>query len=139
MNQELLGRVIEDSGGNLRIAIDEEEACHSCGLRGSCANKEITVEKSELNHVLNLNDTVQLVYGKLWQTSALLYIFPLLVFFAGIVLAPVLFDAAGELMRFFIGILAMGTYLLLIRIFSKRLSADEYKIKITPYIKENHV
>lgn len=132
MNQFIRGQVISAGTDEVVIAIEDEEQCHACGLKDSCSNKTLTLKKSEVDYTPEKGERVQVIYKKLLQTSLLVYIFPLLAFFAGISVSVTLFHQDNELVLFLTGTATLAIALFLLHLFGKHLSKKEYKIEIKP-------
>ena len=131
MEQRITGEIISDEGHSLLIAIEDDEQCHSCGLKGSCSNKTLRVAKSQVCPSAKSGDKVAVEYHKLLQASALLYLLPLLLFFAGMGLSASIIKPLNELYVFFSGIASLTAAFFLVRMLTKKLSKEEYKILIT--------
>ena len=132
MESFIEGHVVSDEMHKLVIAIEDEAQCHTCGLRDSCSNKTLILNKTELDYQPPKGDRVQVIYKKLLQTALLLYLFPLLAFFAGIVLGSVLLEKQNELFLFLTGVLFLVIALILVRLFGRYLNIKDYKIEIRP-------
>jgi len=137
MEQFISGQIISVEMDEVVIAIEDEEQCHACGLKDSCSNKTLTLKKSEVNHTPVKGEWVQVIYKKLLQTSLLLYFFPLLAFFAGIIISATLFPQNNELVLFLTGTAALAIALFLVRLFGKHLNNKEYRIEIKPITSNN--
>ena len=135
MEQFISGQIISTGVDEIIVAIEDEEQCHTCGLKDSCSNKTLTLKKSEVNYTPVKGEQVQVIYKKLLQTSLLLYVFPLLAFFAGIAVCATLFRQNNELVLFLTGTAALAIALFLLRLFGKHLNNKEYRIEIKPLVK----
>ena len=132
MDSFIQGQIVSDEMHKLVIAIEDEAQCKSCGLKDSCSNKTLTLDKSEVDYPAIKGERVQVIYKKLLQTSLLLYLFPLLAFFAGIALSAVFFPEANEMVLFLTGIVSLTIALILVRLFGKQLNEKNYRIEIKP-------
>ncbi len=114
------------------IAIEDEQQCRSCGLKGTCSNKMLTLENSDVDYPAVNGEKVQVIYKKLLQTSLLLYLFPLLAFFGGIALSAVFLREVSEVLQFMAGFVSLALALISVRLLGKHLSKKEYRIVLKP-------
>ena len=131
MESFIAGQVVSTEMHKIVIAIEGEQQCQGCGLKDSCSNKTLTLNKMDMDYPAVKGEWVQVIYKKLLQTSLLLYLFPLLAFFAGIVLGSAVFEKQNELFLFLTGVLFLVIALVFVRLFGIHLNKD-YKIEIRP-------
>ena len=126
------GQVIAADMQKIVIAINDETQCAGCGLKDSCSNKTLTLNKSKVDYPAVKGEGVQVIYKKLLQTSLLLYLFPLLAFFGGIALSAAFLGERSEVVQFLAGFVSLAVALILVRLFGKQLNRKDYKIEIKP-------
>ena len=132
MNSFIAGQVVSSEMHKVVIAIEDEQQCQGCGLKDSCSNKTLTLNKSEVDYPALKGERVQVIYKKLLQTSLLLYLFPLLAFFGGIALSAAFLRETSEVVQFLSGFVSLAVALILVRLFGKQLNQKDYKIEIKP-------
>lgn len=132
MSEDIQGTVIDAGPEHINIAIQDDAQCASCGLKDSCSNKTLTLDTAGIDYSVKAGEQVRVIYHKLLQTSGLLYLVPLLAFFAGAFLTQQLLKPVSELFLFLAGFVLMTLSFLVIKVFSKKLSAKDYRIQIQP-------
>lgn len=124
------GRIAEITDTQYRIVLDENSSCKSCGMKELCAQKEVLIDREEVDSEFRLNEPVEMVFEKVVQTSFLLYIVPLLFFFAGIIIPQSIFNIRQEPLLIVTAFAAMAASFLFIRRIYEKLDKDRYKIII---------
>ena len=132
MDSLVHGQVVSTDMQKIVIAIEDEAQWAGCGLKESCSNKTLTLNKSEVDYPAAKGERIQVIYRKLLQTSLFLYLFPLLAFFSGIALSAVFFPEASEAVQFLAGFVSLAVALILVHLFGKQLNQKDYKIEIKP-------
>ena len=132
MDSFISGQIVSSETHKIIIAIEDEQQCRSCGLKGSCSNKTLTLNRNEVDYPAVNGEKVQVIYKKLLQTSLLLYLFPLLAFFGGIALSAVFLREVSEVLQFMAGFVSLALALISVRLLGKHLSKKEYRIVLKP-------
>ncbi|MGD9898068.1 MAG: SoxR reducing system RseC family protein [Calditrichaceae bacterium] len=124
------GRVAEINDTTYTIELEENSACGSCGMQGMCSKESIHIEKKQVAFPLKQSQRVRLEFDRVIQTSVILYLIPVFLFFAGIALARILFDSANEPVQLGFGIAGLVISLFLIRFIDHRYSDKNDTIQI---------
>ncbi|MGD9489263.1 MAG: SoxR reducing system RseC family protein [Calditrichaceae bacterium] len=124
------GRVAEIGDTKYTIELEESSACGSCGIKGMCSKESVQIEKNRVSFPLKQSQIVRLEFDRVIQTSIILYIIPIILFFTGIALARLLFDSSNEPVQLGFGIAGLVASLFLIRLIDDRYSDKNSTIQI---------
>jgi len=97
-----------------------------------CSEKEIVIPRDDIRWNVTTGQQVEIAYQKVLQTSAIVYLVPLLFFFGGLVGSRWLLGVTQEVSVFFAGLTALALGLWLVHILDERLSAKSYRMDIFP-------
>lgn len=124
------GRVTEVSDTTYTIELEENSACGSCGMHVMCNKESVQIGKEQVSFSLAKSQRVRLEYDRVIQTSIIIYLIPVFLFIAGIILARLLVDQANEPVQLGFGMVGFIMSLFLIRLLDHRLSDNNTKIQI---------
>ncbi len=83
MSIQINGHIKNIDSEGLLVSLEDDGACHSCGLHGFCHEKQVRLPLPVMGatEVLNTGDTIRLTYQKITRDSILLYLLPLIFVF----------------------------------------------------------
>ncbi len=131
------GRVKKIDDQFIEIEMESKaEECHKCSMSFLCGmgpgERIAKFPHSEINVPLRVGQRVEIRFERIIGTSFLLYIFPLILFIGGLLVARYCFGIQNELKLFGIGVAGLFVAFAIVRLLSQRLSKKNYRIKINP-------
>lgn len=126
------GRISAANETHFIVSLDSDNSCKSCGLSNVCSDKKIEFSQDLYSGLVKIGQEVRVEYQKVIQTSLIIYLIPILFFFAGIVITQQLLNIQNELVIFASAMGSTGLAFVFISILNRTLSNTNYKVKITP-------
>lgn len=126
------GRIAKVDPEQYLIKLTEDSHCKSCGMAAQCNEKYVELDRSQVEGTFKTGQRVSVEYEQVVQTSFILYLLPILFFFAGIFITGWLFRTESELAAFAGGLVATGLALFIIHIISQKIGNQKYKIHVKP-------
>jgi len=101
-------------------------------MNAICSNKVVEIKRSPELDQFKPGQKVLVQYEKVFQTTLIIYVMPILFFFAGILLGKVIFKTDNELILFLSALLSTGASLIIIHYLNKIYGETKYKLDIKP-------
>ena len=114
------------------VTLDSTASCSACGLKAICSDKKIEFERDAAAFPLKIGQMVEVEYQKVIQTSFIVYVIPILFFFAGIACTILLIENAGDFMQFTGAVIGVIIGLGVVWLLNRKLSDHKYKVNIKP-------
>jgi positive regulator of sigma E activity len=128
------GSIIQKNEERFLIALNSENSCKACGMKNVCSNKTIEFEKRQFPELnIKIGQKVRVEFEKVIQSSFIIYMIPILFFFAGIIISLYFFKITNELYQFLWALGFTGISFLIINYLSAILSKSTYKVNIKPF------
>lgn len=133
LNEHCLnGLVTRVTPTHLQISFEAESDCKGCSMNAICSNKVVEIKKSPDMEQFKTGQKVLVQYEKVFQTTLIIYVMPILFFFAGILLSKLIFKTDNELILFLGALLSTGVSLIIIYHLNKIYGESKYKLDIKP-------
>ncbi len=130
--QSVPGIIAEETEALYRIAVNDDGDCESCGLYGFCHSNYVEIDKVDAPERLKVGQKVLIEYSKVIQTSFIIYMLPVLFFFAGIAISKVLLNISNELLLFVNALIGTGLALAIVHQINQKYGKSKYSIHIKP-------
>ena len=127
------GKVALNNDEKFIVALDTENSCSDCGMKNICSSKTIEFDKKQFPILsFEVGQRVKIEYEKVVQTSLIVYMIPILFFFAGIVVSQYVFHIKNEMIQFLAALGATGMAFIFVNYLNKKLSHGNYKVNVKP-------
>jgi len=124
------GIITNESPTHFYVSIDSEGDCKGCGMSNVCSGKTIALDKSDMENNIKIGSKVNLEYKKVIQTSMIVYLLPIIFFFAGIFLSRWILQIENELLLFTNAVLATAVAFLLVHYINNHFGKSKFKVNI---------
>lgn len=131
--QCLNGMITRVTPTHLQISFETESDCKGCSMNVVCSNKVVEIEKSPDMEQFKTGQKVQIQYQKVFQTTLIIYVLPIMFFFAGILFTKLIFKTDNELILFLGALFSTGISLIIIHHLNNIYGETKYRLEIKPF------